>query len=320
MNNFWEKLPKPFTALAPMEGVTDVVFREIIVNLGKPDVFFTEFTSASGLVSKGREKVSQALAYTKKQKPIVAQIWGVKPQDYFNAAKYCKDLGFDGIDINMGCPIHGVVKKGACAALINNKSLAKEIIDATKKGGGLPVSVKTRIGFNLIDIEGWIGFLLKQDLAALTVHLRTAQELSKPNAHWELMPEIINLRNKFSPKTLIIGNGDIASNLEIEEKYKKYKCDGFMVGRGVLSNPWIFNKDINLDSISAKERLKLYIFHINLFLNIWGKKKNPDSLKKFSRTWVNNFPDATNLRDRVNQSKNTDEMIETIELFLKKIK
>jgi tRNA-dihydrouridine synthase len=319
MNTFWNKLQKPFTILAPMEGVTDVVFREIILSLGRPDVFFTEFTSVTGIMSKGREKVERSLKFTKKQKPIVAQIWGTNVEDYFNSAKYCKELGFDGIDINMGCPIDAVVKKGACAALIHNPKLAKEIIEAVKKGSGLPVSVKTRIGISSIEIDEWISFLLKQDLAALTIHLRTAEELSKVPAHWELMPKIISLRDSLSPKTLIIGNGDISSYSEVKEKYEKYLCDGFMIGRGALHDPWIFNKKINVNDITSTERLNLYIKHINLFLETWNKDKNPDSLKRFSKTWVNNFPDATELRDKINISRNTNEMIEIIEEYKKNI-
>lgn len=312
MNSFWEKLQKPFTVLAPMDGVTDVVFREIISSLGKPDVLFTEFTSVSGLMSKGKEKVERSLKFTNKQRPIVAQIWGTNVNDYKKASKVCKELGFDGIDINMGCPINTVVKKGACSALINNHKLAKEIIDATKEGGELPVSVKTRIGFDSVEIEEWLGFLLNQKLDALTVHLRTVEEMSKVEAHWDLMPKIITLRDNISPKTLIIGNGDISSFNEIEEKYKKYKCDGFMVGRGALSNPWIFNKSTDVVKISKEERLSLYLRHIILFLKTWGDKKNPESLKKFSKTWVNNFPGATTTRDEINLAKNTDEMIKII--------
>ena len=311
MKSFWQKLPKPFTVLAPMEGATDVVFREIITSVGKPDVFFTEFTNVGGIMSKGREKVSQSLKFTKDQKPIVAQIWGTSPDLYKGAAEYCKSLGFDGIDINMGCPIDTVVKKGACSALINNHALAKEIIDATKTAG-LPVSVKTRIGFSSIVIEEWVGFLLSQNLDALTVHLRTAEEMSKADAHWELMPQIIALRDRISPNTLIIGNGDIQTFEDVEDKYKEYKCDGFMIGRGALANPWVFNKSIDLNKISPKERLDLYLKHINLFLETWKKDKNPESLKRFSKTYVNNFPDATHLRNRINLSKNTDEIIEII--------
>jgi len=315
MKSFWQNLPKPFTVLAPMEGVTDVVFREIIVDLGRPDVFFTEFVSTGGIMSKGRAKVGRSFKFTQRQKPIVAQIWGTKPEDFYNTAKYCKELGFDGIDLNMGCPIDTVIKKGACSALINNHALAKEIIQATKDGSGLPVSVKTRIGFKEIAIAEWIGFLLEQDLAALTIHLRTVEEMSKVDAHWELMSQIIDLKNKIAPETVIIGNGDLKSYSEILEKHKLYKADGFMVGRGIFSNPWIFNKNIDLEKITPTDRLNLYKKHIDLFLETWQKDKNPDGLKRFSKMWVNNFADSSLLREKINRAKNVSEMKEIIHAY-----
>ncbi len=316
MKSFWQNLPKPFTVLAPMEGVTDVVFREIIADLGKPDVFFTEFVSTGGIMSKGRAKVGRSFKFTQRQKPIVAQIWGTKPEDFYNTGKYCKELGFDGIDLNMGCPIDTVIKKGACSALINNHELAAEIIQATKEGSRLPVSVKTRIGFKEIAIEDWIGFLLEQNLSALTVHLRTVEEMSRVDAHWEEMPKITNLRNNIAPQTVVIGNGDIKSYSEILEKYEISKADGYMVGRGIFTNPWVFNKDVDLNKISAKDRLILYLKHIDLFLETWQKDKNPDSLKRFSKMWVNNFPDSSTLREKVNRAKNVLEMKEIINRYI----
>ena len=266
MKSFWQKLPVPFTILAPMEGVTDIVFREIIAQIGRPDVFFTEFTSCDGLVSVGSEKVAQSLRFSNSQKPVVAQIWGANPETFFLSAKLCKELGFSGIDINMGCPDKSMPKKGACSALINNHSLAKEIILATKDGsGGLPISVKTRLASGDLKSQEWFSFLLEQDLAALTIHLRSVKELSKVPAHWEYMPKIMNLRNKIAPKTFIIGNGDISSYHEVEKKYKLFNCEGYMIGRGVFTNPWIFNKTVDIENLSAIDRLNLYLQHIKVF-------------------------------------------------------
>jgi len=313
MQSFWQELPVPFTILAPMEGVTDVVFREIIAQIGKPDVFFTEFTNCDGLVSVGSEKVARSLRFSNSQKPVVAQIWGANPETFYLSALLCKELGFSGIDINMGCPDKSMVKKGACSALINNSSLAKEIIQATKKGSSnLPISVKTRLAPNDLKSQEWFTFLLKQDLAALTIHLRTVEELSKVPAHWDYMANIIKLRNKISPKTLIIGNGDIASYSEVKNKYKLYGCEGYMIGRGVFTNPWVFNKAVDAEKISISDRLDLYIRHVKLFDSTWGDLKNPANLKKFSKSYINNFPDAGFLRDKIMQSKNTKEMIEII--------
>ena len=316
MKSFWQSLHVPFTVLAPMEGVTDVVFRKIIAQIGRPDVFFTEFTNCDGLMSKGRRRVEDALLFSENEQPVIAQIWGLRPENYYKTAQYCREKGFAGIDINMGCPVDTVIKKGACSALIKNHALAKEIIDATKDGAGdLPVSVKTRIGFDSISLTEWIGFLLKQDLAALTLHFRTVRELSKVPAHWECLPEIMKLRQELAPKTLIIGNGDVGSLQEVKEKYDEYGCEGFMIGRGIFSNPWLFNANITLENISIADRLDLYLRHISLFEETWEGKKNPDSLKKFAKTYIQNFPDAGSLREKVVLSKNITEMQERISSY-----
>lgn len=313
MKNFWLELPKPFTVLAPLDGVTDFVFRQIIVKLGKPDVLFTEFTSCDGIQSKGKKKVESRLLFKPNEKPIVAQIWGANPKNFYETAKYVKKLGFAGIDINMGCPITDIIKGGACSGLIKNPSLAAEIIKATKKGAeGLPVSVKTRIGFKNENIEAWIGFLLRQDLAALSVHLRTVGELSKVPAHWELMPKIIKMRDLYAPKTITIGNGDIASLEEIDIKYKKYGCDGFMIGRGVFANPWLFNKLKNIDKISVDERFETFLTHVKLYEKIWGNSRNFANLKKFCKVYINHFPDAGKYRERIMKAKSLQELTEIV--------
>lgn len=308
MKSFWEFLPKPFTALAPMDGVTDTVFRDIINQIGRPDVFFTEFTSVEGLNSDGRERVAESLMFSRSQKPVVAQIWGTDIDAFYKASVLCSKMGFDGIDINMGCPDRVVIKNGACSALIKNPTLAKEIIDAVKKGSnGLPVSVKTRLGFSSIDIKEWIGFLLEQDLDAISVHLRTVAEMSKVPAHWDRMTEIISLRDKISKKTLIIGNGDIKSLEEIKDKYDEYKCDGFMIGRGIFSNPWLFNEKIHLEKVTIEERISLFMKHILLFEKTFPEK-NPAFLKKFCKTYFNNFDEASILREKIMECSTTSEM------------
>src|SRR5436190_3288770 len=207
MVNIWQSLKKPIYILAPMEDVTDTVFRRIVMQTGKPDLFFTEFTNVEGMFSKGDKKVNQRLQFTQKEKPIIAQIWGLKPENYFKAGKLLAEMGFDGIDINMGCPEKNIIKKGACSGLIHNPSLAKEIIHATKEAAGnLPVSVKTRIGFKEIQTEKWIGFLLEQNLAALTIHGRTAAEMSAVPAHWDEIGKAVERRSEKKLPTLIIGN------------------------------------------------------------------------------------------------------------------
>lgn len=313
MKNFWQSLPRPFTVLAPLDGVTDVVFRQVVTEIGKPDVLFTEFTPCEGLVSKGRERVISNFLFTPEQKPIVAQIWGTKPEQFYEVAKDLSEMGFVGIDINMGCPERVVVKNGACSALIKNPSLAAEIIQATKDGAGdLPVSVKTRIGFSQPAIEEWIGFILRQNLAALTVHLRTVAEMSKVPAHWEMMPEIMKLRAEIAPETLIIGNGDILSLEEIQEKYEAFGCEGFMVGRGIFANPWAFNKEVQMADKTVAERIALYLHHIELFDKEWQGRHNFALLKKFAKTYISNFPEASELRVKLMEAKKIEDLRNTL--------
>src|SRR6185437_2758752 len=208
-----DQLPKPFFILAPMDDVTDTVFRQIVADCAKPDLFFTEFVNVDGLQSPGRGHLLHKLKLTEQEKPIIAQLWGLKPNNFYKTTKELIEMGFAGVDLNMGCPIKTVIKNGACAALINNKELALEIINATKEAAGesLPVSVKTRVGFTTVDI-GWIEFLLSTKiLDMLSIHGRTAKQLSSVPADWELIGQAAELRNSLSPSTLIVGNGDVMS-------------------------------------------------------------------------------------------------------------
>src|SRR5436189_1302444 len=204
MKNFWHMLKKPIFILAPMEDVTDTVLRQVIARCGKPAVFFTEFTNVEGMFSRGERPVIQRLRYTEAERPLVAQIWGTRPENFFKAAKKLIDMGFDGIDLNMGCPASGVMQKGACSGLINNRPLAKEIIDATKEGAGglIAVSVKTRLGFRTIDFS-WITFVLEQKPAVLTVHARTVSEMSRAPTNWDKLKTLCELRNAMQSTTLI---------------------------------------------------------------------------------------------------------------------
>jgi tRNA-dihydrouridine synthase len=203
MKNFWKDLPRPFFILAPMEDVTDIVFRGMVrkANASMPQVLFTEFTNCDGICSVGQSRVIHRLRYDPSQRPIVAQIWGKTPQNYEETSKLCLELGFDGIDINMGCPEKSVIKQGACSALINNKPLAKEIIEACKRGtnGQIPISVKTRIGFNKIQTDEWISFLLEQDIQALTVHGRTVAGSDEP-ANWAEIMKSVEIRDLIETK------------------------------------------------------------------------------------------------------------------------
>lgn len=306
--NFWQKLPRPFTVLAPMEDVTNFAFREIVTTqLPRPEVFFTEFTNIDALTSAGLEKTIHRFRFSKNQKPIIAQLWGTKPENFEKSAKIAFDFGFDGIDINMGCPVKAVVKIGACSALIKNRPLVKEIIEATKKGANnLPVSVKTRIGYKDIETEDWITYLLEQKLDAITVHGRTARQMSDVPANWEEIKKAVILKNKISPKTIIIGNGDCKNYRDVMQKHNKYGVDGVMIGRGIFANPWVFEK-ITKDH-TFEESKNILVKHLELLDNT----SHYDKIKKFYKMYVNNFDGAGKLRAELMSTKSVEEALKIL--------
>lgn len=311
--NFWVKLPKPFTVLAPMEGVTDFIFRQIIVSyLPRPDVFFTEFTSSDALTSIGVKSALERLKYSPKEHPIVAQIWGTDPEKIAKSSIIVERLGFDGIDLNMGCPDRNIMKKGSGAATIGNYELAIKIINAVKKSSKLPLSIKTRLGIKSDISPEWISFLLKQEPAALTLHARTAKQKSKGLADWEKIGEAVNLRNKISPQTMIIGNGDIKSYKEVLTKYNKYKMDGVMIGRGMLSNPNIFEKNVSLSKLTRKESLEILIKHIKLFTKIYGTDKNFSILKKYFKIYIKGYPGSNLFRQKLMECNSSVDALKII--------
>lgn len=314
--NFWEKLKKPILILAPMEGVTDSVFRQIVASVGKPDVFFTEFVPVDALLSGGQKKVLSSLKFTQSERPIVTQIWGNDPAKFYQVAKMLSQMKFDGIDINMGCPDRNTIKKGACSALIRNPKLAKEIIDATIKGAkGLPVSVKTRIGFKEIETENWVTTLLQTPISALILHLRTVAEMSKVPAHWEEIAKAVRIRNKLKSKALIIGNGDVKTLQEAKDMCKKYRIDGVMIGRGIFENIWLFNNDIDIEKVTPQQKIELLIKHLKLFKKTWGDTKHFELMKKFVKCYVNNFKGAVEAREGLMKTRSLDELIQrTIQL------
>lgn len=325
MANFWEKLKKPFFVLAPMADVTDAAFRELIAKYsrhgkkgGGPDVFWTEFVSADGLSSEGQKKLLPDLWYSKNEHPIVAQIFGATPKNFYKTAKLIKKLGFDGIDINMGCPDRSVEKQGAGAALIKNIKLAKELIVAAQKGGGgLPVSVKTRVGYNKNQIDEWISALLGTGIAALTIHARTRKEMSLVPAHWEDVKTAVALRDKLGVETLIIGNGDAKDLADAREKAKASGANGVMLGRAIFGNPWLFDKNKNFEDIIIKEKLKVMMEHTKLFEKKLGKIKNFAIMKKHYKAYVHGFDGAKELRVKLMETKNAKEVKVIVEDFLK---
>lgn len=311
--NIWQKLSRPIFILAPMDDVTDTVFRQIIAELAPPDMYFTEFVSVDGLQSPGRDRLMKRLQFTDSEKPLIAQLWGKKPENYYQTAKELSSLGYAGIDLNMGCPVKVIVKNGCCSALINNRPLAKEIIDATKAGAGkLPVSVKTRLGYNEIDLS-WHEFLLQQNLVALTVHGRTKKQLSKVPADWEQIGKVRELRDKFAPDTVIIGNGDVTSRPQGEALADQYKLDGIMIGRGIFDDPYVFSHESPWSAQSKDQKIALYRRHVELFAQTWtnNERKLP-MLNKYCKIYLSGFNGAKEFRESVMHADSTDELLDLL--------
>ncbi len=319
-------LSRPFFVLAPLDDVTDTVFRQIIASCQAPDLFFTEFVNVDGLMSPGRPKLLKKLRFTELETPLIAQLWGLKPENFEALAKQiaegslAKELGlpegvnFAGIDLNMGCPEKTVVKNGACSALIKNPELAIEIIQAVKRGAGdLPVSVKTRIGFSTVDLS-WIETLLKQDLDMLTIHGRTRKEMSKVPAHWDMIGQCVELKNKISPRTLIVGNGDVVTRQQGMELAEKYLVDGVMIGRGIFTDPYVFAETSPWGVKSKEQKIKLYRKHVQLFAETWKNKERPlPTLNKFCKIYINGFDGAKELREELMGSRTIEDLLSSLD-------
>jgi len=309
---FWKELKKPILAISPMANVTDACFRRMFAECGRPDVFWTEFVSVEGLLSKGRSKLLPDLWFGEDEHPIVAQVFGAKPEQFEEVGPLIRELGFDGADINMGCPDRGVEKQGAGAALMKTPQRAKEIIRALKRGTlDLPVSVKTRIGYAKDQIDEWIPALLEEDLAALTVHLRTRAEMSDATAHWDLAPAIVALRDRYAPQTVLLGNGDVDTLADARMKIKTSGIDGVMVGRGIFGNPWFFSGR----APDLQERLERMVRHAELFEKMYKSDagpreriKNFDVMKKHVKAYVAGFDGAKELRMELMGAKNAAEV------------
>lgn len=313
MNNIYTNLSVPFFVLAPMDDVTDTVFRQLIASTAAPDLFFTEFVNVDALQSAGRQATLPRLQHEPTEKPLIAQIWGKTPENYYKSAKDIVAMGFDGVDINMGCPAKDVVANGCCSALINNRELALEIIQATKEGSGsLPVSVKTRLGFNVVDYS-WHEFLLNQKLNALSIHGRTKKQMSKVPADWAAIGEVVKLRDKLSPTTKIIGNGDVETRTQGLELAKKYKVDGIMIGRGVFTDPFLFAEESPWASLAPRQKQDLYTKHVKLFAKTWKNGEKPVVvLNKFCKVYISGFDGAKELREKLMQAKTIDELLKML--------
>jgi nifR3 family TIM-barrel protein len=313
--DFWQEFKTPVFALAPMEDVTDTVFRELILSLSSWEflhLLFTEFTSIDGLLHpKGREIVSQRLIISngerkllaEKDVKIIVQIWGSDPENFYKGSRIIKDeYSFDGIDINMGCPVKKIVSQGGCSALILQPELAREIIQAVKEGSQMPVSVKTRIGYNSVETEKWISNLLIAEPSAITIHGRTRKMQSEGLADWNEIAKAVNIRNMMGKATKIIGNGDITNIQEADEKVNLHHIDGVMIGRGIFSNPWLFSNKNEEKTID--EKINLLLKHTDLFTEIWGNRKNFVILRRFFKIYLSGFPGAAGMRADLMKAEN----------------
>ena len=311
MSDFWVDLPKPFYILAPMEAVTDVVFRHVVARAAAPDVWFTEFTNATGWAAAGDKAIGGRLIKTEDEQPIVAQLWGSVPEAMEKLAAHCAELGYDGIDINMGCPDKSATKSGGGSAMICNPENAAAIIVAAKTSG-LPVSVKTRLGYSRIDEwRGWLTHILQQDIVNLTIHLRTKKEMSKVPAHYELISEIKQLRDEIAPTTLLTINGDIRDRAHGEELVAQTGVDGVMIGRGIFHNPFAFEDQPT--TRSRDELLGLLSLQLDLYDQYSDQTGRPfDTLKRFFKIYVRDFEGAAELRDKLMHTKTTKEVREIL--------
>lgn len=327
--NFWQQLPKPIMVLAPMADVTDAAFRRMIAKysahersdgtIGGPDVMWTEFVAADGLAratEEGKKKLMADLIYDESERPIVAQLFTSNEEHMEAAAKLCNELGFDGIDINMGCPDRAIERQGCGSAMIKDPENARAIIRAAKRGADdIPVSVKTRLGYNEDQLEEWLSELLKEDPAVVTIHTRTRKEMSKVPARWERIARAVEIRDEMGSNSLIFINGDVESVEDAKYKARETGADGVMLGRAIFGNPWLFHPTKDLSNVSLEERLTVMVEHTRLFDELLGFK-NFAIMKKHYKAYVNGFDGAKELRVKLMETNSAEEVAAIVDDFL----
>ena len=315
-DNFWLELPRPFFILAPMEDVTNVVFRHVVSEAARPDVFFTEFTNTESYCHpEGIFSVRGRLTFTEDEQPIVAHIWGDKPDHFRKMSIGMAEQGFKGVDINMGCPVPNVAAKGKGSGLIRRPDVAADIIQAAK-AGGLPVSVKTRLGYTKVEEwHDWLAHLMQQDIANLSIHLRTRKEMSNFDAHWDVIPAIKELRDKVAPDTLLTINGDIPDRQTGMELVNQYGVDGVMIGRGIFNNPFAFEKEPTAhNSTELLDLLRLQLdLHDKYSAEFEERPFRP--LRRFFKIYVRGFRGASELRNQLMSTESTDEVRTLLDQF-----
>ena len=343
MSNLWQDLKKksarsgePIRVLAPIADVTDAAFRRVIAKYGKPDALWTEFVSADGLIRatpEGKKKLMSDLLYDESERPIVAQLFSSHPEYMFEAGKLVREMGFDGLDINMGCPDRSIEKQGAGAAMMKDARRARAVIRAAIEGvsaGGrsdskeaIPVSVKTRIGYNKNELETWLPELLAEKPAMITIHARTRKEMSSVPARWEHVKRAVEIRDELQKltadetcgKTLIFGNGDVLDLTDAKKKAAETGVDGVMFGRAIFGNPWLFSGK-NVSEIPIAEKLRVLVEHTKLFEKLLGDIKNFAIMKKHFKAYVSGFDGAGELRAQLMATETAQEVEKIVGEFL----
>ncbi|HRH33019.1 MAG TPA: tRNA-dihydrouridine synthase [bacterium] len=313
--NFIDKLQKPFFVMAPLANVTDAAFRQMIAKYGKPDIMFTEFVSADGLMSEGRDRLLPDLLFTESERPLIAQLFTADPEKMFGAAKLIQEIGFDGIDINMGCPDRSVMKQGAGACLMKDPLLARELMNAAKAGApNLTLSVKTRVGDTKNNLSTWLPELLAEKPNMITVHARTRKEMSKVPANWERIKEAVEIAK--GSNTVIVGNGDVIDLDDARAKAEMTGCGGIMLGRAIFGNPWLFNKGKKIEDISIPEKMAVMIEHSKLFEELLGNIKSFHIMRKHYKAYAHGFDGAKELRVKLMQTENVADVEAIVNTFL----
>jgi nifR3 family TIM-barrel protein len=325
--NFWKTLPKPILVLAPMADVTDASFRRVIAKYGKPDVMWTEFVSADGLIrasEEGKKKLMLDLIYDESERPVVAQLFSSQPEYMKEAAALCANLGFDGIDINMGCPDKSIERQGAGAAMMKNHEVARSVIRAAKDGVAsagrdIPVSVKTRVGYNTPELETWLPVLIDENPAVITLHARTRKEMSKVPAKWDHVKRAVEIRDSARSDTLIFGNGDVTSLDDAHLKVRETGCDGVMLGRAIFGNPWLFSPKGRPDNLS--ERALVLLEHTKLFDELLGGKAGKSGksfalMKKHFKSYLSGIEDSKEIKEELMNASSADEVIGLLRNYL----
>jgi len=332
---FWDKLPKPFFCLAPMADVTDAAFRWIITKYSKydgqdigvygkfihhlrasggPNILWTEFVSADGLFRGGYDHLIHDLEFTEAERPIVAQFFSKEPELMARAARLAESLGFDGVDINMGCPDRNVCKQGAGAAMIQTPKLAQEIIRITQEATKLPVSVKTRIGYSRPEeLEQWLPTILQTNPVAVALHARTKKEMSKVPAHWDATTRAVKIRDDLGSNALIIGNGDVEDVEDARKKAEETGADGIMLGRAIFGNPWLFS---GVARPHLNERLQVLREHILLFDELLGEVKNFAVMKKHFKSYISGEDGDKQLVIKMMETSTAREAVAVVDAYL----